>query len=77
MDQAAAKLVIRNIGLMLSGKLEEPVLDADCLVAEGGKITAWGREKDLDPEGASTVFTIENDTNNGGAARCRAERVVS
>ena len=34
------KLVIRNIGLMLSGMLEAPLLDADTIVAEGGRITA-------------------------------------
>ena len=37
------KLVIRNIGLMLSGRIEEPILDADCLIAVNGKITHWGR----------------------------------
>lgn len=50
------KLVIRNIGLMLSGKMEAPILDGDCLIAEGGRITAWGREADLDTEGAETVI---------------------
>src|SRR5215475_2950559 len=49
------KLLIRNIGLMLSGDLDKPVLDADSLIAVGGKITAIGREKDLDIEGASTI----------------------
>lgn len=49
------KLVIRNIGQILSGKLEEPIFDGDCMVAEDGKITAWGAEKDLDCEGAETV----------------------
>ncbi|KMK67287.1 amidohydrolase family protein [Puniceibacterium sp. IMCC21224] len=50
------KLVIRNIGLMLSGKIEEPILDADCIIALDGKISAWGREKDLDTEGATTLI---------------------
>jgi enamidase len=45
-----SKLVIRNIGLMLSGKLEQPILDADTIVAIGGRITAVGREADLDIE---------------------------
>ena len=49
------KLVVRNIGLMLSGDLESPVLDADTLVVENGRIAAFGREKDVDIEGASTV----------------------
>ena len=35
---ASGKLVIRNIGLMLSGDLGRPILDADTLVAVDGKI---------------------------------------
>ena len=53
---ATHKLVIRNIGLMLSGKIEKPILDADCLIAVGGKITGWGREKDMDIDGADTLI---------------------
>ena len=37
-----SKLVIRNIGLLLSGSLENPILDADTIVAVNGKITAIG-----------------------------------
>lgn len=50
-----SKLVIKNIGQILSGKMEEPIFDGDCLVAIDGKISAWGYEKDLDCEGADTV----------------------
>jgi len=49
------KLVIKNIGLFLSGKMEEPILDADCLVAIDGKISAFGKEKDLDTTDATTI----------------------
>ena len=49
------KLVIKNIGQILSGKLEEPIFDGDCLIAIDGKISAWGKEKDLDCEGATTT----------------------
>jgi len=49
------KLVIRNVGLMLSGDLAKPILDADALVAVDGRITAVGRLKDLDVEGATTI----------------------
>ena len=49
------KLVIKNIGQILSGKLEEPIFDGDCLIAIDGKISAWGKEKDLDCEGATTI----------------------
>ncbi len=47
------KLVIRNIGQILSGKMEDPILDGDCLIAIDGKISGWGRESDLDCEGAT------------------------
>ncbi|WP_299872529.1 amidohydrolase family protein [uncultured Sulfitobacter sp.] len=50
-----SKLVIRNIGQILSGKLEEPIFDGHCLIAVDGKISAWGAEADLDCEGADTV----------------------
>ena len=56
MPDETAKLVIRNVGSILSGRIEEPLLDGDCLVAEGGRIAAWGREADLDTEGADTVI---------------------
>ena len=58
-DAAAApkgKLVIRNVGLMLSGDLAQPILSADTVVAVDGLITAIGREKDLDTAGADTVI---------------------
>jgi enamidase len=42
------KLVIRNIGLLLSGDLADPILDADTVVAVGDRIFAVGREKDVD-----------------------------
>ena len=48
------KLVIRNIGLILSGALEKPILDADTIVATDGKISAIGRARDVDTEHATT-----------------------
>ena len=39
-----AKLAIKNIGQILSRKLEEPIFDGDCMVAIDGKITEWGDE---------------------------------
>lgn len=50
------KLVLRNIGLMLSGDIERPILEADTLVAIGGRIAAVGRFKDLDTDQADTVI---------------------
>ena len=46
------KTVIRNIGLLLSGDLANPILDADCIVALDGRIAAIGKAKDLDTDRA-------------------------
>src|SRR6478736_7585192 len=48
-------VVVRNVGLMLSGDLNQPILDADTIVAVDGKIAAVGRQKDVDTEGATLV----------------------
>jgi enamidase len=50
------KLVIRNIGLLLSGDLEQPVLDADSVVAVDGRIVAIGKQKDVDARNATTII---------------------
>jgi enamidase len=50
------KLVIRNIGLLLSGDLANPILDADTVVAMGDRITEVGKEKDVDSAGAAIVI---------------------
>jgi enamidase len=56
------KLVVRNIGLLLSGAMENPILDADTIVAENGKIVAIGRAKDVDQEGATTMVDANGTT---------------
>src|SRR6187401_1354008 len=57
-----SRLVVRNIGLLLSGALEKPILDADTIVAENGKITAIGRLKDVNTEGATTIVDANGTT---------------
>ncbi len=52
-----SKLVIRNIGLLLSGDLGNPILDFDTVVAVGGRIAAVGKEKDVDI--AQPTITID------------------
>lgn len=52
----AGKLVIKNIGLLLSGDLQQPILAADTIIAENGKITGVGKAKDLDATGAKTII---------------------
>ncbi|PKU22618.1 amidohydrolase family protein [Telmatospirillum siberiense] len=56
------KLVIRGIGLLLSGDLADPILDADTIVAENGVITAVGKAGDVDQEGATTIVDAHGTT---------------
>lgn len=55
MSDSGNKLLIKNIGRILSGKLEEPLLDGNCVMAVDGKITFVGYEKDADTDLADTV----------------------
>jgi enamidase len=57
-----ARVLIRNIGLMLSGDLKQPILDADTVLAVDGKISAVGKEKDIDSEGAGLVIDAKGTT---------------
>jgi len=50
------KLVIRNIGLLLSGDLANPILDANTVVAVGDRIGAVGKEKDVDTSRATVTI---------------------
>ena len=50
------KLVVRNIGLLLSGDIGRPILDADTVVAVDGVITAVGKQKDCDAANADTLI---------------------
>ncbi|MGI9336048.1 MAG: amidohydrolase family protein [Gammaproteobacteria bacterium] len=58
----AAKLVIKNIGLLLSGDYERPILDADTIVAMDGRIASVGKEKDLDIGAADTMVDAKGTT---------------
>jgi enamidase len=49
------RVIVRNIGLLLSGDLNQPILDADTIAAVDGKIVAFGKQKDVDTEGATLV----------------------
>ena len=54
--RSPSRLVIRNIGLLLSGHIKQPLLDADTVVAVGGRITAFGKQKEIDCEGATLTI---------------------
>ncbi len=55
MSDSKNRLVIRNIGLLLTGKIEAPIADGDCVVTCDGRVAAFGYEKDLDTGDATTV----------------------
>lgn len=59
---AKGKLVVRNIGLLLSGDLARPVLDADAIVCVDGRIREVGRLAELDADGADTVIDANGTT---------------
>lgn len=51
----AGKILIKNIGLLLSGNLKNPILDANAIVVVDGKIDAVGKEKDLNTTGLDST----------------------
>jgi enamidase len=55
-SESSGKVVIKNIGLMLSGDIDAPILSADTIVVQDGLIAAVGCEKDCDLEGARQVI---------------------
>src|SRR5712675_838614 len=57
-----SRLVIQNIGLVLSGDIGKPILDADTVVAVNGKITAVGKAKDLDTSNATMRIDAKGTT---------------
>jgi enamidase len=60
--QTSGKVVIRNVGLMLSGDLDRPILEADTVVVEDGRIAAIGREADCDAGRARTTIDARGTT---------------
>jgi enamidase len=57
-----SRLLIRNIGLLLSGDLRNPILDADTVVAVDGKISEIGKQKDIDADNATLVIDAKGTT---------------
>lgn len=47
-NEKSGKVVIKNIGLLLSGDIDHPILDADTIVVHDGLITAVGKQADCD-----------------------------
>lgn len=56
MAEHQEKLVIKHIGRILSGKLEQPLLDGDCVIAIDGRIAAIGYERQMDTDNATSII---------------------
>lgn len=56
------KTVIRNIGLLLSGDLADPILEGDCVVSVDGRIDSYGKEADLNTNGADVLIDAKGTT---------------
>jgi len=55
-NEKSGKVVIKNIGLLLSGDLDQPILSADTIVINDGLIIAVGKEKDCDISHATLII---------------------
>jgi len=75
-DGQVGQLVIRNIGLILSGRMEQPILDGDCIICDHGKITAIGYEKDMDTSNAVTIVDAKSTTVTPGLIDSHVHPVV-
>lgn len=60
MSDKSTKLVIKNIGRILSGKLEEPLIDGDCVIAIDGIITDIGNASELNTDAATTTIDAKD-----------------
>ncbi len=58
LEGKSGKVVIKNIGLLLSGDIDQPILEADTIVIQDGMIQAVGQFKDLDTSSAKTTIDV-------------------
>src|SRR5690554_5002207 len=57
-EPAKGRVLIRNIGLLLSGDLEQPIIDSDCLLIEDGRIAGFGpadADNEIDAQGCAVM----------------------
>ena len=58
----SGKMVIENIGLLLSGALEQPILDGDTIVVIDGRIDSIGYRADLNTDNAQILVDTQGTT---------------
>ncbi len=57
-----SKVILKNIGIMVSGKIEDPIIQADAILIEGSKIRGAGFLKDMDEQDAQVVIDCAGTT---------------
>jgi enamidase len=55
-------VLLKNVGIMISGNIEEPVLNGDSILIEEGKIKAVGQLKNVNEEDARVVIDCAGTT---------------
>jgi enamidase len=58
-ESKSGKVVIKNIGLLLSGDIDKPILQADTVVINDGIIVQIGNQKDCDISAAKTTIDMK------------------
>ena len=56
------KVIIKNIGALVSGDISNPILSADTLLIDGGLIQSIGKEEGLDARGVVQVIDVQGMT---------------
>ena len=54
--ETSGHVLVRNIGLLLSGDIDRPVIDADSILVEDGLIRQIGKASDCDADGVRRVI---------------------
>lgn len=54
--------LLKNIGIIVSGDIAKPIIDANAILVEGGKISHIGQLEDLQDAGADTVIDCNGTT---------------
>jgi enamidase len=57
-EAKSGKVVIKNIGLLLTGDVDKPLIDADTVVVNDGIIVAIGKESECDTSHAKTTIDM-------------------
>ncbi len=57
-----SKVLLKNIGIIVSGEISNPILKGNAILIEDGKIKQSGQESDLDTAGAEMIIDCDGAT---------------